>query len=405
MDITEAKQAVIAAGLKLAETGLIARTWGNVSCRVDAETFVITPSGKAYDRLTEEDIVAVKIEDCAYEGDVKPSSEKAIHSAAYKLRPDVGFVIHTHQFIASIAGLAKAKAITEIDFWQDILGGDVPIAKYGLPGTGKLKKAVTASLKKNEKAKAVLMAHHGALCVGRDAEAAFRVANHLEAACQTYLAKQFLTKSGQAANKLSEIRDAIAAKLSPPEIIPLEPYDSFRSGTAFVMLSQDSHETFDITIKEGRLLSETQRVIPQTAELHRTIYAKDKSVKAIRHKTGRDIQLTSLQPWKKLKAYLDDFAQIAGTNIKFAEFNPLKPFVGAKAVFKALKGRNAVILKGNGALCTGSSLDEADAVAVVTAKNCAAADAASFLPKVKAIGALDALLMRLVYKLKYSKQK
>ena len=35
MDILTAKKEVIAAGKKLVETGLIARTWGNVSCRVD----------------------------------------------------------------------------------------------------------------------------------------------------------------------------------------------------------------------------------------------------------------------------------------------------------------------------------------------------------------------------------
>ena len=49
MDILQAKKEVIAAGLRLVETGLIARTWGNVSCRVDENSFVITPSGKPYE--------------------------------------------------------------------------------------------------------------------------------------------------------------------------------------------------------------------------------------------------------------------------------------------------------------------------------------------------------------------
>ena len=101
MDILEAKAEVVKAGLELVKSGLIARTWGNVSCRVDDEYFVITPSGRSYESLTPDDIVLVKIEDCSYESEIKPSSEKGIHAQAYKLRKDVNFVIHTHQKNAS----------------------------------------------------------------------------------------------------------------------------------------------------------------------------------------------------------------------------------------------------------------------------------------------------------------
>ena len=102
MDILQAKKEVIAAGLRLVEKGLIARTWGNVSCRVDENSFVITPSGKPYEGLTPDDIVEVKIDTLSYEGNVKPSSEKGVHAEVYKAHPEAGFVIHTHQKFASI---------------------------------------------------------------------------------------------------------------------------------------------------------------------------------------------------------------------------------------------------------------------------------------------------------------
>ena len=76
MDINAAKKAVLAAGVKLVEAGLIARTWGNVSCRVDEDSFIITPSGRSYRSLTPADLVQVKISDLSYEGEIKPSSEK-----------------------------------------------------------------------------------------------------------------------------------------------------------------------------------------------------------------------------------------------------------------------------------------------------------------------------------------
>ena len=102
MDILEAKKIVVEAGKQLVSTGLIARTWGNVSCRIDDKQFVITPSGKAYEGLTPDDIVLVNMDDLSYEGDIKPSSEKGIHAQCYLHKTEIGFVIHTHQANPSV---------------------------------------------------------------------------------------------------------------------------------------------------------------------------------------------------------------------------------------------------------------------------------------------------------------
>ena len=59
MDIMEAKQLVIKAGIEVVEYGLIARTWGNISCRVDDKRFVITPSGRPYETLTPDEISTI----------------------------------------------------------------------------------------------------------------------------------------------------------------------------------------------------------------------------------------------------------------------------------------------------------------------------------------------------------
>ena len=95
MDLALARQQVIDAGKKLVENGLIARTWGNVSCRVDDKTFVITPSGKPYETLEPEQIVQVDIATLAYESDIKPPRKKACTLRCTLAHPDAGFVIHT----------------------------------------------------------------------------------------------------------------------------------------------------------------------------------------------------------------------------------------------------------------------------------------------------------------------
>ena len=123
MDILEAKELVIRAGHELLEAGLIVRTWGNISCRINDKQFVITPSGMAYDVLTPDDIVLVNIADLSYEGDVKPSSEKGIHASCYELRPDINFVIHTHQKAATIVSITGMEIRNVYKEFAGVLGG------------------------------------------------------------------------------------------------------------------------------------------------------------------------------------------------------------------------------------------------------------------------------------------
>ena len=109
--VEEAKKLVIEAGLKLKNEGLIVRTWGNISARISDTQFVITPSGKAYENLSPDDIVVVNIKKCTYEGDIKPSSECGIHADVYAMRPEVDFVVHTHQTYASVVSILGEEII------------------------------------------------------------------------------------------------------------------------------------------------------------------------------------------------------------------------------------------------------------------------------------------------------
>lgn len=177
-----AKQEVLKAGTALVALGLVARTWGNISCRIDDDHFAITPSGISYDRLTEDTIVVVDIHKCNYKGDIKPSSEKRIHAMAYSMNPNTNFVIHTHQVYASSASVTGFLSLAPTEEEAKILGGNISKAKYGLPGTKKLKSNVVKALQ--QESAAVLMENHGALLVGKDRETAFKRASVLEDVCK-----------------------------------------------------------------------------------------------------------------------------------------------------------------------------------------------------------------------------
>lgn len=166
--LDEAKKLIIKAGLELVNKKLIARTWGNISARISDTEFVITPSGVPYEQVNENNLVVVKIADCSYSGNIKPSGEKKVHAAVYQLRPDVNFILHTHQNYAtaiSVDGIHK-------DF--------APVAKYGLPGTKGLVKNVQEVLTKFKNMNTFLMARHGALIIAKNYEDAFTKAINLE---------------------------------------------------------------------------------------------------------------------------------------------------------------------------------------------------------------------------------
>lgn len=177
----DAKQAVADAGRKLLHEKLVARTWGNVSCRTGPLSFVITPSGLSYESTTPDDVVAYDMTTGKWEGTRKPSSEKGVHAAAYAQFPDAGFVIHTHQTYASALGLAGFHADLFSAEVRQALGG-VALASYGLPSTKKLSSNVTAALATG--AHCVLMAQHGAVIVGRNQDETFERSKLLEAACK-----------------------------------------------------------------------------------------------------------------------------------------------------------------------------------------------------------------------------
>lgn len=404
MDILEAKLAVIEAGKQLVKCGLIARTWGNVSCRISDTHFVITPSGREYNALTPDEIVLVSIADCTYEGDIKPSSEKGVHASCYRLRPECNFVIHTHQLYASMAGLAGLDIQVKDEKSAAILGTSIPAAAYGLPGTGKLKKGVSDAIERSD-ANAALMLHHGAVCLGTDMENAFCVAQELENVCKQTLLDRYEAITGNTAESFTSLSNYIAETMKKGDIkvADIPAFISEREGDTMLMTPRDGGDSVRIRLCDGTPL-DTGAKYPSSAELHLAVYNKRDDVNCIIHNKQDDVVAVS-SIGKTVKPFLDDFAQIVGVTARCATFDPNNTQKTAKKVVKKLKGRNAVLIKDNGAICAGSGLSDAQAIEMVAEKGCQSFVAASILDMGKsAIKGYECALMRLVYKMKYSKQ-
>lgn len=396
MDVLTAKKLVIEAGERLVEKGLIARTWGNVSCRVDDKTFVITPSGKPYIGLTPDDIVEVAINTLEWGGNVKPSSEKGIHAEVYKQFPDANFVIHTHQKVASaISALSNGieKVAGEA---ANLIGSVIHMGGYGLPGTKKLRKGVTNALRLSS-SKAVIMAHHGALCFGKDSDEAFEVASSLENVCADYIltnAKEKLgIKSDNLDNFCSEIADKLTKSKKTVEIDKSMLYNSTcnRESNEIVFTNEADGSEASMNLTSGA----TDYVLSDTAEAHRSIYLACPSFNNIIHNASSEVVAVS-RLGKTMKPLLDDFAQICGPTVKCAK--------APEYVSKKIKGKNAVLIKDMGALCCGSNEGDAQAVDMIMSKSSLTLLTSKVFGKAKAINPVEAWLMRIVYLMKYSKQ-
>ena len=188
-EIERIKKEIIEGGQRLLREGLVARTWGNISIRVDGTHMLITPSGRPYETLTGKDIVLVNYHTSEYDGPVKPSSEKELHCEIYRTRPKVHAVIHTHQVNASTVAAAHREVPPILDDMTQIIGPTVRVTKYALPSTKKITKKTVRALKGRN---AALMANHGAVCVGRDMDEAFVVCQVLEKACKAFIEAEFL---------------------------------------------------------------------------------------------------------------------------------------------------------------------------------------------------------------------
>ncbi len=403
MDILEAKELVIKAGHELLAAGLIVRTWGNISCRVNDKQFVITPSGMAYDVLTPDDIVLVNIADLSYEGDVKPSSEKGIHASCYELRPNINFVIHTHQKNASVVSTLGLDINNINGEDAEILGTDVPCASYGLPGQPKLRQGVIGALERST-SKAAIMKHHGAVCLGESYEDAFNVANALERVCEKFIAARCAEVSGKAIDTFSGVVDYVTDvfksgnKYKPAK--EFAPCDSERKGNCF-FVGEEGKQAAIIDTKSGAWVGGGE--IPDSADMHWAIYKKREDVKFIRH-TKNDFVVAMSRKGKTMKPLLDDFAQLCGPVVKCATFNPSNTLKTSKKVARALGNKNAVLVKDNGAVCVAGNQYDAEAVELVMEKAAKTAVGAELYADVKPLSALDSNLMRIIYKLKYSKK-
>jgi L-ribulose-5-phosphate 4-epimerase len=183
---------VFRANRRLADTGLVMGTFGNVSA-VDrrAGVMMIKPSGVPYAKLTPKDMVAVSLESGKVIGSkLRPSSDTPTHLALYLAFPTIGGIVHTHSEYATAFAQARLPIRCMGTTHADYFHGDIPVTRpmrpieverdYELNTGGVIVEAFTAERLSPDDMPAVLVANHGPFTWGRDPFEAIERAEALE---------------------------------------------------------------------------------------------------------------------------------------------------------------------------------------------------------------------------------
>ena len=182
MTIHEMKQAVCDWSKQCYAEKLFAGTSGNLSI-YDREhgLMVITPTSVPYETIAPEDMVVLRLDGEVLEGPYRPSSEWRMHAAVYEAKEEVSALIHTHSPYATAFAVNNRSIPVILIEMVYFLGGEVPLARYAMPGT---RGVGDEAVKVLENRGGCLLANHGVLAVGESLEQAHLRAVYMEDAAK-----------------------------------------------------------------------------------------------------------------------------------------------------------------------------------------------------------------------------
>jgi len=127
----ELRQLVADAGRILYRLGLT-DYMGHASARIPGtDRIVIKPRHsvriRAMDRVAPEDLIIIDMDGNFVEGGDGPPAERFIHTCIYRARPDVQSVVHTHQPMATILGVAGQPILPILHVESPLVEQPVPI--------------------------------------------------------------------------------------------------------------------------------------------------------------------------------------------------------------------------------------------------------------------------------------
>lgn len=174
---------------RLHERDLIGAAEGNVSARIGAGRFLVTPSGANKSLLAPGDLVLVDAEGQVVRGRGRASTEIRMHLAAYAARPDVGAIVHAHPITAVALTVAGVPPPDDLVPEAAVTLGPIAVAPFATPGTDEVPASLAPFLARHD---VLLLARHGALALGRTLDEAYDRMETLERVSRIALVARLL---------------------------------------------------------------------------------------------------------------------------------------------------------------------------------------------------------------------
>jgi L-fuculose-phosphate aldolase len=179
---SDIRQGILDAGRRLYARNMLAAADGNISFRRDNSDILITPSGRSKAHIAGHEIARINLDGQVLEG--RPSGERDMHLAIYRLCPLAKAVVHAHPPHAVGWSLARPH-LTELpneSLSEIILGaGSIPIVPYARPTTEAMGNQLAKYLPKS---RALILSRHGAVCWGESLDEALNGMERLEHSAQ-----------------------------------------------------------------------------------------------------------------------------------------------------------------------------------------------------------------------------
>ncbi len=155
---------------RIYEKGWVAANDGNVSIRLDRDRILCTPTAMSKGSIEAGDLILCDMEGNKLEGHRECTSEIAMHTLIYSMRPDIHAVVHAHPPVAT--GFAVASRALDKALLPEVVIqlGAVPLARYGLPGTPAITEGMVPFIPNYD---ALLLENHGCTAYGADVWQAF----------------------------------------------------------------------------------------------------------------------------------------------------------------------------------------------------------------------------------------
>jgi len=198
---------------RLYERGLIAGGEGNVSARLEDGNILVTPSGASKIDVSESDLVIVSPDGKPVAGSGRASSELGMHLRIYRLRPDVGAVVHAHPPFATAFAVAGEDLMAPVLPEILVLIGGVPLVPYATPGSPALAAAIEPFLPHHD---AFLMANHGATAYGSTLSIAHQRMESLEHAARILFSARALGHIAMLTDDERDLLLQLRRRGSPP---------------------------------------------------------------------------------------------------------------------------------------------------------------------------------------------